>query len=459
MDYIVLALAAGLSILLPLTIICIRRTVKLQRQDIIRDLEQIFRLNPLQSSRPATNSVDERELIVPSFEFVKFKYFFPRNLKAGADPNQDTDPERDIPLWAFLVSSTPLMLCLFALGIVTFGSLLPSETKPPWQTAYLPTFIGEEPKGYAVWLSVLMVAYFGAYIFTVRMLLRAVSNFDLSPATFLSATVHVLLGVITAVLIAIVAHQVIGPDYTSAGLLIGAFVIGFVPDLGLRALLRTTELNFFKREDSDVLKAYTSTPLEVIDGIDSEIRNRLADHHISTVQNLATANPIMLFVETPYGVYQVIDWVAQAQLCTIVGPRGVTELWKLGIRTIFDLERAVLHKHFTTRPLRYAIGQAFVASESARQLLEIHESSDLSDQTIAAMIRTVLDDLHVQRLRQIWNRISERLDPRNLELNEIRPRKTKARNARRRPAGGASVVSIRNKKPPDNGAGIILEPG
>jgi hypothetical protein len=426
-DVIVIALSASLSLLLPLTIICLRHTVKLRRKEIIRDLEKIFRLGSSGEPTDRKAPANACEPIVPSFEFVKFKYFVrqPEPHRGGSD-DQSEQPQ-DIPTWAFLISSLPLMLSLFVLGVVTFGALLPTHTRPPWPIELLPSFIGANAGQveYNLWLSVLMVAYFSAYLFTIRMLLRAVSNFDLSPATFLSATVHVLLGVVTAVLVAVVAEHVIGPNHTSAALLVTAFAIGFVPDLGLRALLRATTLNFFKRQDTEVLKAYTSTPLEVIDGIDSEITSRLSEHHIGTVQNLATTNPIMLFVETPYGVYQIIDWVAQAQLCAVVGSKGLTEMWKLGIRTIFDLERAVLHDGFTTPHLRHAIGRALIITPEARKALSFDTTNDYtqdSDATVVALVQTVLDDLHVQRLRQIWNRISERLDTRNLELIKIAPR-------------------------------------
>src|SRR5262249_40870266 len=157
--------------------------------------------------------------------------------------------------------------------------------------------------------------------------------------------------------------------------------------------------------------------IEVIDGIDSEVRSRLSQSHIVSMQNLATANPIMLFVETPYGVYQIIDWVAQAQLCAVLGPKALMELWKLGIRTIFDLERAVFGT--SSLALRHEIGKIIVSGrkeeEQARLgLAAADQPSKQSDETVLALVEILVDDLHIQRLRQIVNRISERLGAENM---------------------------------------------
>jgi hypothetical protein len=281
----------------------------------------------------------------------------------------------------------------------------------------VPNFIQTELK---TWLIVLMTAYLASYLYVIRELLRAVANFEIGPTNLLAGAIHVLYGAVTAVIIAGVASEIVpSPRLATTALIVAAFAVGFVPELGVRTLLRASRLRLFKSENTEVYKAFSATPLEIIDGIDTEVRSRLAQYNITTVQHLATANPIMLFVETPYGIYQIIDWVAQAQLCSALGQKAIVELWKLGIRTIFDLERALLGSASTLN-LRHEVGKIIVAaarrSKNGLGLGADAAISDETDKTIIGLGAVLLDDLHIHRLRQICNRIAGRLGPENLRL-------------------------------------------
>ena len=68
LDWIVILLSAALSILLPVAIIYVRQTVKTQRRDVISDLAVIF--------EPRQPDIGHDQ-IIPSFDFVKFKYSVP----------------------------------------------------------------------------------------------------------------------------------------------------------------------------------------------------------------------------------------------------------------------------------------------------------------------------------------------------------------------------------------------
>jgi hypothetical protein len=426
LDWIVILTSAGLSIALPVAIIYVRQTVKTQRQDVINDLAAIFEPKDSQASR---------EHIIPSFEFVKFKYSVPDDPNELAQEQaaqrrvvRATAPERDFSKTMFVVASMPLMVVLFALGLIAFGAVITlvmgELTALNWVSKFPTAFLVKENKvdGLNTWLAMLAVAYIAGYLYIVRDLLRAVANFELSPMTLLMSAIHVLFGVVTTLILASVASEVkiLG---SAQALLLAAFAVGFVPELGVRTLLRATKLRLFKSEDDGVYNTFSATPVEVIDGIDTEVRSRLSLHNIVSVQNLATANPIMLFVETPYGVYQIIDWVAQAQLCSALGPKAVIEFWKLGIRTIFDLERALMGAS-STRELRHEVGKIIVLGRKPEEQERLGLSpasvpADAADKTVLALASIILDDLHIQRLRQIANRIAERLGLQNLHLTHI----------------------------------------
>lgn len=414
-------LAICFSTILPFAILSLRRTVRMRRQEVILDLQQMFELGGGKAGE---------EQIVPSFEFVKYKYFPRRktDVEAAGDHHAiasgTTAGGPDAPTFAFVLCSLPLVLLVFAFSVLAISVVLAQLLMPDPAARWLPPFRhvldAAMPEAERAGLWVFVVAFLGGYLFAVRGLLRAVNNFDLTPGSFISAALQLLLGVVSAVVIIVggIGSLIHGGAMATVALpssIVAAFLIGFIPEFGLRALYRSSKLWLFKREDATLYKSFQATPVEVIDGIDTEIRSRLAELNIVAVQNLATANPIMLFVETPYGIYQSIDWVAQAQLCAAVGPHAVLRLWKLGIRTIFDLEKAVLAPGYTTPQLRQAVGLALLADADAETLgrLRAQAGEAIDDDTIIALVDNKLDDLHVHRLRQITNRIEHRLGAEN----------------------------------------------
>jgi len=197
-----------------------------------------------------------------------------------------------------------------------------------------------------------------------------------------------------------------------------AFLIGFFPSLFLGELVSRFQWMQMKRVSSASKTLQEELPLDTILGIDPFIKLRLAEFEIEDVQNLATLNPIQIFVETPYGLYEIIDWIAQAQLILAVGPARTLRLRELNIRTVFDLEVA-LDNPSMRRRLKFAL---FNISEDDRNRGEdlgepsTHRGAPGNTEVeldhkieMDAMVAIIRDDLHVCRLRQIWDVIRDEL--------------------------------------------------
>ncbi len=298
-------------------------------------------------------------------------------------------------------------------------------------------------------------AFAGAYISVWQSFIRGAVSNDLSPMTFLRALRHS----ITAIVVAVVAYSTLGPlhigysndlleqssaassaaagDESSTSVsaspgedmpavrrgkgksdlpilwLLSAFAIGFYPDLGLTMLLRYRQLDGAKKVYDGVSRDFESVPIDIIDGIDYEARTRLGEFGVSDIQHLATYNPIVMFAETPsFGLYQSIDWVAQAQLCNAVGIQAFVRLRQWRIRTIFDLERIVygdLDVPDYAQAVLDALMQAAPQGAAMQRAISGANGAASNQKTVEAVVRVMLDDLHVMRLRQLWQIIKDRL--------------------------------------------------
>lgn len=425
---IIVYLATAFAFLSPLIFIAIREAIKRQRQEIITDLATVFEIGD--ASGP---------MLIPSFEFVKYKYFVganrtqdPATARTDADRNAALPPDRrrkreDYSTLSWVIGCAPFSVfagigVFYAVSLVL--SLLAAHTSNPaglmWPGVSYP-----RPEGLGmVWLLGLCAAFASSYVTALRNLFRAVRNFDLSPGTIVGETIKMLMSIVLGPVIVLsllyVGTALISPVMAVdsavtiraaiAVVVAGCFVTGIMPDVVMRSILQRDQLKNFKREEEEVFRAFKITPVEIIDGIDSEIRVRLDDHHIRSTQNLAAANPLMLFVETPYGVYQIMDWVAQAQLCCSVGRDRIVRLWPLGVRTLFDLERLSAASGGTSEALLLEVGRVILG--------EALIPRDVKDGAAAAAlvrasIELRLDDPHVQRLRQIYIAVGDRLGPKS----------------------------------------------
>jgi len=374
---------ATFSLLVPLGVYVGRMNVRASRREVVLDLERLFQFA----------KSDGRPIILPSFELVKYKY----------DP--DSNPER-----SGTTNANSIRYYVFPVAIYVLLSFLCFEFAFAPRDAAGTNFYAQ-PTG---WAGMVTYTFLSSYVWTLQYLVRRIANFDLSPISFFASFLHITLALFVS---AAVAQSGILDVLGDKPKIAAAFVIGFVPDLFISALIAKFPWIRLRRVSPASKALQEELPLDMILGIDPFMKLRLGEFEIEDVQNLATMNPIQIFVETPYGLYEVIDWVAQAQLILAVGPARTIALREMHIRTIFDLERCLDNALLKERVAYILLGldiSSFAADTPAVSQAGAKGSERKLDprDILSAVVAYIRDDLHVRRLRQIWDVINLSLDGR-----------------------------------------------
>jgi hypothetical protein len=485
-------LACAIAVVTVFLLIFGRYEIRLRRLRLIRDYVDTF---------PNTLGIETIDNTVnPSFEFVRAKYSADIDVAPPAEPETARSAKAQIDAvieaarWfgnhgdiRFLVAAIGYLLAVYVGFKLTFVSLacgsnaavLRCMSGPLVGTLFNGGLAGVQPATThpaQIWTAVNSVtvgcfAFIGAYVASIRYMIRSLSVFDLTAYTLIRHTAMMAI----SVFVTIVVYRALGNPYDEFTKVIGlgstqlpdtnpgvpgvwillALCFGLLPESVIQfALVKTGSLiSWIKSTDERFLEWTKVTPLDVIDGIDYFTRFRLEECGISDVQGLATYNPIMMHIETPFGIYQVIDWVAQAQLCCVVGLDRFLLLRQFNIRTIFDLERALKQQPLPDGTVDTSLDKfdlifagilfapnAVLAGvqkvSNARFLIEkdgkivdvdavefsawsrtlINETPEAASKAIEHLMDWIGDDLHVRRARRLWNEISVQLGSGSVRL-------------------------------------------
>lgn len=401
-----------LSGMVPLAVLVSRDRLRRYRRGLVIALEEWI-------SRTA------RLAPLPSFDAARIKY----ELSPSADerrgrPEEEESSNAAAPhgsMWSFALPAV-IYSGLSALGFIS-ACFLASEVAFWRQPNFIlsgmfnisetvnesGTLISPGLTAYQ-WNSgaAISAGFIGAYLFTLQYLVGRVRNYELSPTSFLVASVSLLEGTF---IVAVVRHLTAHSD-SFAEFTVIAFLLGYFPTFGIAWIIERMRVQNLKQIAPAAYKRRFVLPTDMIDGIDMQTKFRLMEAGVQDVQNLATANPVLLYVETPYSLLTILDWIAQAQLIVAFGGDIAADLRQIGVRTTFDIG-GMRAQHPTRLMVLKKVWADLPGDMNAK------ESEDLFD----VLEKVMSGDIHVRRLYSFWSvmdRLAEEPDPKFHSLGRRR---------------------------------------
>lgn len=255
----------------------------------------------------------------------------------------------------------------------------------------------ENPGGWAV-----VFAGYGIYTYTLTTLIFRVYAAALSYEFLLGATLRTLIALVFAYVLGQTGFALsigAGNEGVTASAIV-YFFVGAFPVWAAQTLRRHAH-GFFQHPSAKDERL----SLELVDGINEKVAERLEELGIVEVQHLAMADPGRLTLRTLYPITRVLDWVDQAWLiCKLREHAGLAH--QLGIRGATDLS------HLYQLAMQEGVGEEPEGSEEgvpphpsvrARQVFQdLSSRTGLSLSVLYDMAAHFEADVRVRFLHDFW---------------------------------------------------------
>jgi hypothetical protein len=180
--------------------------------------------------------------------------------------------------------------------------------------------------------------FLGAYLYSLSQLTRAYFTVDLTPNTFIAATVRIISASVMTLVVSFAF--ILGPDSgtwhnrTLVLLPIIGFAFGYFPDWALRAIKQTALKVIGQKVEGE---EYGSTSLRLVSGMSDLHAGRMEREGCDNVENLATCDPLELAIRTGFSYRQVRMWIGEACLRTALTVDFELFVATTGVRTHGEL--------------------------------------------------------------------------------------------------------------------------
>ncbi len=288
-----------------------------------------------------------------------------------------------------------LLQILLPIALTSFGvKILFADSRTEIQGITDPTLV----------LFAMRYGFLGAYLYSIQLIYRRYTTFDLQPAVYMNASLTMIAGFAFNFTAFIAISNLVDkaqPKGIEGGMYaIIAFSFGYFPLLAIRWFNQITANVLGTKDPSQIV----SLPLSVIDGISQFHETRLRDEGIDNVQNLASAKIDELLINTRFNAQQVLEWIDQAILHTYVNPGSMESFRRGGVRKISDFQD--IWEPYFFEPMIKNKGNRQVVKPQPEGLHEARKNRALQLQStpeyLDSLYQTSLAGPNIDYIRNYW---------------------------------------------------------
>jgi hypothetical protein len=210
--------------------------------------------------------------------------------------------------------------------------------------------------------------FIGGWFYVLYSLVNRYRSADIPPGLVLQLAYQIFLAGAVAYF-----AVTISPDLTDPAV---AFASGFIPYAEIAGWLRLTAQTKLGTSSASTPggsapSGQISDSLAKLQGLAPAHRERLGEENILTIQNLALANPLSLYLVTSFEMSTIIDWIDQAYLRIYVTDDAATRLAANGIRGAIEFKQIKDYKPQDEAAFFDSLAQALGSNpEGARYFLD-----------------------------------------------------------------------------------------
>ncbi len=222
----------------------------------------------------------------------------------------------------------------------TSGSQQTNEAQRPGDNSGRPDKLTSEGLNVVAGLQGLVLAGYGAFFYLLLAIIYRVNATALTPKFLMTSSLRAGTALMLGFLVGLT--DLFGLLGSTTQRLAVFVLVGAFPTWAAAAIRRKAR-EWFKRP----VPGTEPLPLELIDGIDDFISERLAELDITDIQHLFTADPADLTLRTLYPLERVIDWIDQAILIVYLKAH-IVDARTLGVQGAMDM--ASIYRQATQKP-------------------------------------------------------------------------------------------------------------